>query len=113
MPASYAGSGGQLDPENMAGQLADMIPQQHKDFIEKVLAEYDVPPLPDDEDIGTGLLGWTHEGARPQVDIALAHPITLLVNALGPPPKDIVDLAHEHGVKVAALIGRCNKPNDR
>jgi NAD(P)H-dependent flavin oxidoreductase YrpB (nitropropane dioxygenase family) len=105
MPASYAGQGGDLDPGRMAEQLAEMIPQQHKDFIEKVLAEYDVPPLPPDEDIGTGLLGWTHEGARPQVDIALAHPICLLVNALGPPPKDIVDLAHEHGVKVGALIG--------
>src|SRR6186997_407401 len=69
MPASYAGQGGDLDPDHMAEQLADMIPQEHKDFIEKVLAEHDVPPLPDDEDAGTGLLGWTHEGARPQVEI--------------------------------------------
>ena len=104
MPASYAGAGN-LDPDHMADQLADMIPQEHKDFIEKVLADHNVPALPDDEDRGTGLLGWTHEGARPQVDLALAHPIKLLVNALGPPPKDIVDLAHEHGVKVAALVG--------
>ncbi len=104
MPASYAGAGN-LDPDHMADQLADMIPQEHKDFIEKVLTEHHVPPLPDDEERGTGLLGWTHEGARPQVDLALAHPIKLLVNALGPPPKDIVDLAHEHGVKVAALVG--------
>jgi NAD(P)H-dependent flavin oxidoreductase YrpB (nitropropane dioxygenase family) len=28
-----------------------------------------------------------------------------LANALGSPPKDVVDLAHEHGVKVAALCG--------
>ncbi|MSO79543.1 MAG: nitronate monooxygenase [Acidimicrobiia bacterium] len=105
MPASYAGQGGDLDPDHMAEQLADMIPQEHKDFIEKILEAHNVPPLPPDEDIGTGLLGWTHEGARPQVDISLAHPIKLLVNALGPPPKDIVDEAHEHGVKVAALIG--------
>jgi NAD(P)H-dependent flavin oxidoreductase YrpB (nitropropane dioxygenase family) len=105
MPASYAGAGGELDPNRMETQLADMIPQEHKDFIERVLAEHDVPPLGDDEEVGSGLLGWTHEGARPQVDIALAHPIKLLVNALGPPPKDIVDLAHEQGVKVAALVG--------
>ena len=39
MPASYAGQGGDLDPEHMAEQLADMIPQEHKDFIEKVLQE--------------------------------------------------------------------------
>ncbi len=29
----------------------------------------------------------------------------LLVNALGPPPKDIIDLAHDHDIKVAALTG--------
>jgi len=104
MPASYAGAGN-LDPAHMADQLADMIPEEHKQFITKVLDEYHVPPLPDDGETVVGLLGWTHEGARPQVDIALAHPIKLLVNALGPPPKDIVDLAHSHDVKVAALVG--------
>jgi NAD(P)H-dependent flavin oxidoreductase YrpB (nitropropane dioxygenase family) len=103
MPASYAGAG-DLDPDTMADQLAAMIPDEHKQFIEQVLDEYDVPPL-GDEEAGTGLLGWTHEGARPQVDAALSHPICLLVNALGPPPKDVVDLAHDHGVKVAALVG--------
>ncbi len=104
MPANYAGKGGELDPDRMEQQLADMIPQEHKDFIEKVLQEHDVPPLNEDEE-RSGLLGWTHEGARPQVDISLAHPIKLLVNALGPPPKDVVDLAHDHDVKVAALVG--------
>jgi NAD(P)H-dependent flavin oxidoreductase YrpB (nitropropane dioxygenase family) len=105
MPASYAGKGGDLDPERMDQQLAEMIPQEHKDFIEKVLAEHDVPPLGDDDDAGSGLLGWTHEGARPQVEISLAHPICLLVNALGPPPADVVEQAHANDVKVAALVG--------
>jgi NAD(P)H-dependent flavin oxidoreductase YrpB (nitropropane dioxygenase family) len=104
MPASYAGSGGQLDPDHMEQQLAEMIPKEHKDFIERVLTEYEVPPLNEDEE-RSGLLGWTHEGARPQVEIALAHPTRLLVNALGPPPKDVVDLAHDHDVRVAALVG--------
>jgi len=104
MPASYAGAG-ELDPEHMAEELDHMIPERHRQFVEGVLAQHHVPPLPADEDKPVGLLGWTHEGARPQVDIALAHPIKLLVNALGPPPKDIVELAHEHGVKVAALVG--------
>ncbi|MHB1787282.1 MAG: nitronate monooxygenase [Acidimicrobiales bacterium] len=104
MPAKYAGAG-ELDPEHMAEDLAKMIPEGHRRFVEGVLDRYHVPPLGDDEERGSGLLGWTHEGARPQVDIALSHPIKLLVNALGPPPVDIVDLAHEHGVKVAALVG--------
>jgi len=104
MPASYAGAGN-LDPEHMEEQLAEMIPAQHKQWVEGVLAEYRVPPLTDADEGRSALLGWTHEGARPQVDISLSHPIKLLVNALGPPPKDIIDLAHEHGVKVAALVG--------
>src|ERR1700680_2235971 len=44
-PASYAGSGGELDPDHMEQQLADMIPQEHKDFIQKVLDEHNVPAL--------------------------------------------------------------------
>jgi NAD(P)H-dependent flavin oxidoreductase YrpB (nitropropane dioxygenase family) len=104
MPASYAGAG-EVDPEHMADDLARMIPEGHRAWVEHVLDEYHVPPLPDAADKPVGLLGWTHEGARPQVDIALSHPISLLVNALGPPPRDIVDLAHSHGVKVAALVG--------
>jgi NAD(P)H-dependent flavin oxidoreductase YrpB (nitropropane dioxygenase family) len=104
MPASYAGAG-EIDPENMVADLQKMIPEGHRRFVEDVLERHGVAPLGPEDERPEGLLGWTHEGARPQVDISLAHPISLLVNALGPPPKDIVDLAHEHGVRVAALVG--------
>jgi NAD(P)H-dependent flavin oxidoreductase YrpB (nitropropane dioxygenase family) len=104
MPASYAGAG-EVDPSHLAEDFEKMIPAQHRHFVEEVLDRYHVPPLPDEAEQPLRLLGWTHEGARPQVEIALSHPISLLVNALGPPPKDIVDEAHEHGVKVAALVG--------
>ena len=104
MPASYAGAG-EVDPEHLSEEFEAMIPETHRRFVEEVLERYHVPPLPAESDEPMRLLGWTHEGARPQVDIALSHPISLLVNALGPPPRDIVDQAHEHGVKVAALIG--------
>ncbi len=103
MPAKYAGAG-ELDPERMGDQLKEMIPQQHRDWVDQLLAEHDVPEL-SDEDRSEGLLGWVHEKGREQVQIALDHPIKLLANALGSPPKDVVDLAHEHGVKVAALCG--------
>jgi NAD(P)H-dependent flavin oxidoreductase YrpB (nitropropane dioxygenase family) len=103
MPAKYAGAG-ELDPDRMGDQLKEMIPQQHRDFVEKLLAEYDVPQL-SEEERSSGLLAWVHEKGREQVQIALEHPIKLLANALGPPPKDVVDLAHEHDVKVAALCG--------
>jgi NAD(P)H-dependent flavin oxidoreductase YrpB (nitropropane dioxygenase family) len=103
MPASYAGAG-DLDPETMTDQLEEMIPAAHRRFVEEVLDRYGVPPMPEDA-APRHLLGWTHEGARPLVDIALAHPIALLANALGPPPPDVVEKAHEQGVKVAALVG--------
>jgi NAD(P)H-dependent flavin oxidoreductase YrpB (nitropropane dioxygenase family) len=103
MPATYAGAG-QLDPEHMGEQLAAMIDDRHRQFVEGLLAEHGVGPLDDDER-AEGLLGWVHEKGRQQVDVALAHPIRLLVNALGPPPKDVVDLAHDHDVPVAALCG--------
>lgn len=104
MPASYAGAG-ELDPNQMDGQLAAMIPDGHREWVEQVLREYGVPPLASDDEKPTGLLSWTHEGVRPQVDVALSHPIALLVNALGPPPRDVVELAHAQGVKVGALVG--------
>jgi NAD(P)H-dependent flavin oxidoreductase YrpB (nitropropane dioxygenase family) len=71
-----------------------------------VLSRYDVPKLPDtfQPRIDT-LLGWSDSGGRSHVEIALKHPIRLLVNALGPPPKDVIDRAHQHGVRVAALVG--------
>lgn len=35
---------------------------------------------------------------------AFSHPINLVVNALGTPPRDVVDKVHVHG----ALVGICN-----
>jgi len=120
MPMSYVGKDeglGQADAktgEVDASVFQNLIPDETKKWIEGVLAEYEVPPLPEGyaasgEGVGggsSGLLGWTEGGGRNHVDVALRHPgVKLLVNALGPPPKDIIDLAHEHGVKVAALTG--------
>src|SRR2546430_10010697 len=82
-----------------------MIPERHRAFVEEVLERYRVPTLPAGGVPHEGLLGWTHAGARSQVEIALAHPIKLLVNALGTPPTDVIDQVHARGVQVAALCG--------
>jgi len=102
MPAKYEGAGtGELDP----AKLEAMIPPRHRAFIEELLARHEVPPLPEGESAWHNLLAWTEQTTRPQVDLALSRDIKLLANALGPPPKDIVDRAHQQGVKVAALTG--------
>ncbi|WP_084962042.1 NAD(P)H-dependent flavin oxidoreductase [Thermoactinospora rubra] len=100
MPASYAGA--EFGAEDLVGRLQAMIPEGHRRFVEDLLERHGVPPLSGGEP-GKVLLGWTDVTARPQVEVALRHPIALLANALGPPPADVVKLAHEHGVKVAAL----------
>jgi len=118
MPMSYEGKDEGLGRADESGDVdADafrkLIPEEVTAWIERVLEEYEVPPLPDDlerdESVGggsSGLLGWTEGGGRNHVEIALRHErVKLLVNALGPPPKDVIDVAHAHGVKVAALTG--------
>src|SRR5713226_1016327 len=37
-----------VDAANLESQLEAMITQEHRDWVEKILAEHDVPPLPDD-----------------------------------------------------------------
>ena len=108
MPASSEKVDATQVPEILK-QLEAMIPQEHRTFIERVLDEHGVPQLPEGEEVPRGLLGWTDATARPQVEIALSHPIALLANALGPPPKDIVDQAHDKNVQVAALVGRVDQ----
>ena len=107
MPAKTE-AGTAPNDDQLLPSLQAKIPEEHKRFVEQVLEDYNVPPLPEKNESG-GLLGWTDATARPQVDISLEHPISLLVNALGPPPKDVVDRAHEHDVKVAALVGRADQ----
>ena len=91
--------------EGTAVDINKLIPQSHRDFVAKTLADLGVPPLPDDEKRNEGVLGWLHSVARSHVEVALKHPIKLIANALGSPPKDVIDQAHEAGVPVAALAG--------
>jgi NAD(P)H-dependent flavin oxidoreductase YrpB (nitropropane dioxygenase family) len=91
--------------EGTAGDINKLIPQSHRDFVAKTLADLGVPPLPDDEARSAGVLGWLHSVARSHVEVALKHPIKLIANALGSPPTDVIDQAHEAGVPVAALAG--------
>ena len=106
MPAKYVGKGG--GEQASVAHLKSLIPQAHRDFVEKILAEHGVPPLP--EALRTGALkaaglGVDEEGPG-QVEVSLAHAgVKLLVNALGPPPAYVIEQAHAHGVQVAALVG--------
>jgi NAD(P)H-dependent flavin oxidoreductase YrpB (nitropropane dioxygenase family) len=102
MPAKYEGAGADFDPR----KLEALIPDQHKQFLAGLLARHEVPELAPGDEAWHSVLAWTEATTRPQVELALTRPIKLLANALGTPPRDIVDRAHEKGIKVAALTGK-------
>ena len=92
IPQKYEGMG-ELDPAKLEKQLEEMIPAQHREFAAKLLADHGVPDLPPEEK-SRGLLGWTAATATPQLDVALQHDkVRLIANALGTPPKDVIDRA--------------------
>lgn len=88
-----------------ANKLKEMIPQAHKDFVDKLLVKFDVnprSPVKADEEHD---ISHYYEVADRMVDEGLRHPIRLIVNALGRPPQFMVDKAHAQGVPVGALVG--------
>jgi NAD(P)H-dependent flavin oxidoreductase YrpB (nitropropane dioxygenase family) len=106
IPNKYEGMDSNLSSEELTKMLQDMVPQAHLDFGRKILTDHGVPLPEDGTDNSLQLLGWTEATATPQVDVALRHPkMTLIANALGTPPADMIDHIHAAGRKVAALCG--------
>jgi NAD(P)H-dependent flavin oxidoreductase YrpB (nitropropane dioxygenase family) len=105
IPNKYEGMDSDMDPEHLTKMLQDMVPQQHLDFAKKILADHGVPTADADSN-ALQLLGWTEATATPQVEVALRHPkMTLIANALGTPPVEMIQRIHDSGRKVAALCG--------
>jgi NAD(P)H-dependent flavin oxidoreductase YrpB (nitropropane dioxygenase family) len=102
-----------LIPENIstAGEkdvtwksLEARVPQVHRDYTRDLLKKYDVElattnvadnqPQPFDARTALELL-----------EVSFRHPIRLIANALGVPPKQMIEMGKKHGVPVAALVG--------
>jgi NAD(P)H-dependent flavin oxidoreductase YrpB (nitropropane dioxygenase family) len=92
--------------EGTPTDLGALVPEQHRRFVDDTLRKLGVPPLAQEAEHRDAVLGWLHSVARAHVDVSLAHPIRLIANALGSPPKDVIDRAHDAGVPVAALAGK-------
>ncbi len=102
-----------LIPENIstAGEknvtwksLEARISSEHRAFTRNLLKKYgieltttnvaDNQPQPFDAQCALEVL-----------DASFRHPIRLIANALGVPPKAMIDMGKQHGVPVAALVG--------
>ena len=112
VPAKYAG-------DETGGYTMDdirrLIPAEHQEFVDDILARYEVPGLPAGDESATGRgLGSTSSNAAPfsaaaagpQLEIALAHRTAFVANALGPPPKFLIDRVKAEGRLVGALAGK-------
>jgi NAD(P)H-dependent flavin oxidoreductase YrpB (nitropropane dioxygenase family) len=112
VPAKYAGSDdGGLTMSDIVG----LIPDEHRQFVARLMEKYDVPPLPADERGSSSRSGGDLSGtaapfsaaqADPLLEIALAHRPRLLVNALGPPPAHMIERVKEEGRLIGALAGK-------
>ena len=102
-----------LIPENIstAGEkdvtwksLEARVPLEHRAYTRELLKKYDIEltttevadnqPQPFDADTALELL-----------KVSFNHPIRLIANALGVPPKAMIEMGRKHNVPVAALVG--------
>jgi NAD(P)H-dependent flavin oxidoreductase YrpB (nitropropane dioxygenase family) len=106
MPVNYVGKGG--GEEASFASLDAMIPEEHRRFVDDLLAAHDVPPVPEElehQPVAAAGLGVDEMGPN-QVEVCLQHPnVKMIVNALGPPPQYVVERAHEAGLLVGGLAG--------
>ena len=103
LPPKYVGAEqGGID----AGQVWKLLPEEHRAFVDDLLVRYGIPvPADRSRTSRGGGLNISPKGYEPLLDVAFSHDIRLIASALGPPPSDLVDRAHDHDVLVAALAG--------
>ena len=87
------------------------IPKLQTDYMRKYLDDGGIPRLPEDqaeEMIAAAVktIQMTREQSLELVAVALEYDIKLIVNALGVPPKELVDDLHARGIKVGGVAGK-------
>ena len=94
------------DESASVDEVLAMVPDGHKQFAAGILAQHDIDTRTMDELNLAGGGGFLGEGRAAEImDIAFSHPIRLIANALGVPPKYMLELGKQHNVPVAALVG--------
>ena len=105
IPQKMVGKNEQPTPE----QILAMVPEEHKSFSNGILETYGIQTDDITDQVRSGSLKVSNNirlsGAQKQLEVAFTHPIKLIANALGVPPKIMLDMGKEHGVAVAALVG--------
>ena len=108
VPSTY-----NAEAEASQEELQRLIPQQHRAFVDDLLAEYDVPQLEPEErdrlrrELTAGRGGMTPQGAISLVRTASYHErVRLVVSALGILPPAVISEIKSRGVIVGAMCGK-------
>ena len=104
VPNQFEGKGEERDTVD----LVKTLPRSHREFISGVLQEHNIDGDALDEE-ENGRLNFARNleeaGAADMLDVAFSFPIRLIANALGTPPRVMIDQAKSRDVPVAALVG--------
>ncbi|MBE8190721.1 MAG: nitronate monooxygenase, partial [Alphaproteobacteria bacterium] len=103
VPNKFEGKGEKIDEE----ALRKSIPAEHRDFVEKLLADYNIVTADEAAPVTSSNFSQNlqEEGAIASMQVAFQHPIKIIVNALGVPPQSMKAMAEQHGVATGALVG--------
>ncbi len=88
-------------------KLDELVPDEHRRFVDALLQEHGVPPMPE-ESGRRRMATFEREAQRDLIEVAFSHRIRLVANALGPPPDWMIERAHQEKVLVAALAGKAD-----
>ncbi len=107
IPQKYEGID-EVDPDVLEARLWKQIPEGHVDFANEVQSEHGVPKWPEDmPHTEPTLPGATYATALPLIKEALTRPkCKVIVNALGLPPADVIEMVHDSGRLIGALCGK-------
>ena len=102
-----------LIPENIstAGEknvtwksLEARVTPEHRAFTRDLLKKYDIE-LTTTNVADNAPQPFDAQCAMEVLDVAFTHPIRLIANALGVPPRAMIEMGRKHNVPVAALVG--------
>lgn len=89
-------------------RLLNAVPDQHKEFAAGIMRDHGIEDV-DLESKRSNSLSFARnlgdDGALSSMEVAFQYPIKMIVNALGVPPKSMMDMAAKHGVATGALVG--------
>ena len=95
-----------ISDDDTGEDMLARVPEEHRQFARNILASHqiDTADLYQNQRAGGG--GFlTGKRATNIIDVAFAHPIKLIANALGVPPRYMLEMGKARGVAVAALVG--------